>query len=146
MTFDVDDIPALRSQLESGLRSMDGPSLCGWAGALAEHVSSLVGPTDTTVRAVEVCRSAMAGWAAGVLDAEDLRRMALEVRGMALDCSGAEQSAVRSVAASIISCHSPGEAIVASDYSVRMVNILMPDDMDAVMLERMWQILAAEGL
>ena len=143
--LDIDDIPDMRAELESRLDALDHHSLAEWAVGLASHVSFLVGPTDTTVESEGACARALAGWSAGVLDADSIRARASDLRSVAMHCDGAEQSAVRAMACSVSCMQDRADAILASDYAVRAVNLLLPDDMDAVMMERLWHILTANA-
>ena len=50
------------------------------------------------------------------------------------------RTALRVVGQAVATGHMKEHAMVASDYAVKVVNLLYPNDIDAVKNERLWQI------
>lgn len=48
--------------------------------------------------------------------------------------------ALRAVGQAVAAGHMREHAMVSSDYAVRVINLLFPNDLAAVRRERMWQI------
>ena len=50
------------------------------------------------------------------------------------------KAALRVIGHAVSAGHMKEHAMVASDYAVKVINLLHPDNMDAVKKERLWQI------
>ena len=50
------------------------------------------------------------------------------------------QTALRVVGQAVATGHMREHAMVSSDYAVKVINVLFPDDINAVRQERLWQI------
>lgn len=136
----IDDDPGLRSILESKVEASGNKVLALWAMGLAEHVASSVEDSDSVGESISLCSEVVDGFIDGTMDVGEIRRRGFRVHAIARDAEGAEQIAIRTIGQALSVCHMREHAMVASDYAVKVVNILYPGDMDAITYEREWQL------
>ncbi len=136
----IDDDPVLRSRLEVKVSSSGSKVLALWAMGLAEHVASSIEDTDSVGEAISLCSEVVDGFIQGTMDAGEIRRRGFAVHALARDADGAEQAVIRTIGQALSVCHMREHAMVASDYAVKVVNILHPGDGDEVFVERRWQL------
>ena len=136
----IDDDPVLRSRLEAKVSSSGDKVLALWAMGLAEHIASSIEDSDNVGEAISLCSEVVDGFIDGSMDVGEIRRRGFAVHALAREADGAEQTAIRAIGQALSVCHMREHAMVASDYAVKVVNILNPGDLDAVSVERRWQL------
>ena len=136
----IDDDPELRSRLEAKVLSSGNKVLALWAMGLAEHVASSIEDSDSVGEAISLCSEVVDGFIDGSMDVGEIRRRGFAVHALARDSEGVEQAVIRTIGQALSVCHMRDHAMVASDYAVKVTNILYPGDMGAVSEERLWQL------
>lgn len=108
---------------------------------LAEHVLDLIqyaGPGDNIIREGFLVNKR---WQNGTARMDDVRQTSFKIHRLAKASEDiVVSSALRAAGHAVAAGHMRQHAMVASDYAVKVINLLYPDNMDAVRQERLWQI------
>jgi hypothetical protein len=137
----INDIPELRATLDAIYQGKTQIQLAQWSLNLAEHVLALV---EYDFEADQVIQNGFATnrqWQIGAARMFDVRQAGFKVHQLAKVCSvPVVQAALRVVGQAVGSGHMREHAMVASDYAIKTINLKYPNDMNAVKIERNWQI------
>ena len=131
--------PGRHSNLDKGHE--EGGSVCRYALKLAEHVLDLIqyaGPGDDIIKEGFLVNER---WQNGTARMHDVRQAGFKIHRLAKASEDIMvSSALRAAGHAVAAGHMKQHAMVASDYAVKVINLLYPDNMDAVRQERLWQI------
>jgi len=135
------DNAELRNELDALYGITNQVILTRWASLLAKHMLDLAGidysNNDVILDSFDISRE----WQNGLVSVHDVRQSCFRVHQIARQTEDiVERTVYRVVGQSVAVCHMPEHAMVASDYAVKVVNLLYPDDEGAVTAERRWQI------
>lgn len=137
----IDDHDGRRAELETLAAQATQVTLDRWALELAKHALALAGFAWSGCAVVGEGFAISEAWQRGEARVCDVRRASLAVHRLAKACSDrVVQAALRTAGHAIATGHLRGHAMVASDYAVRTVNLLHPDDLRAAAAERDWQL------
>ncbi len=135
----MDDIPALKAKLIAAFEEKSHKQISRYGLWLAEHILTLT----HTLRdpAIDACFEVNQRWQAGQAKFQEAR----DVADVLLRLAAAEKDPVRVKVLRVIAQvaaipHVKRHALIASDYAVTLINLLYPQDMDAVRQEREAQI------
>ena len=136
----VDDTE-LRIELDREYEAASQVQLCRYALMLAAHILELINypdpDNDTINEGFVICEQ----WQRGNARMHDVRRASLKIHKMAKASEDASVcAALRVVGHAVATAHMREHAMVASDYAIRVVNLLHTNSMEAVKRERLWQI------
>lgn len=104
---------------------------------MAKHILSIVGINYNEItegfRINEV-------WQQGKCRMHDVRQAGFVVNKIAKTCTDeVRKTALRATVQAIGSGHMKEHAMVASDYCIKVINMIYPDNIDEVIKERHWQ-------
>ena len=137
----ITDAAELREELEQGYEDSSQVQLCRYALKLAEYVLDLIqyaGPGDDIIKEGFLVNER---WQNGTARMHDVRQAGFKIHRLAKASEDiVVSSALRAAAHAVAAGHMKQHAMVASDYAVKVINLLYPDNMDAVRQERLWQI------
>ncbi|MBC3889549.1 hypothetical protein GH810_14645 [Acetobacterium paludosum] len=137
----IQDDTWLREIIDTVYEESDQIILARWSLAMAKHILELVnipyenndiilGGFDTNVQ-----------WQNGKARMHDVRQAGFRIHQLARNSENEiEKTALRVVGQAIGSGHMREHAMVASDYSVKVINLIKPDCIEAVSNERQWQL------
>jgi len=137
----IKDDTLLREIIDTVYEESDQIILARWSLEMAKHILELVnipyenndiiiGGFDTNVR-----------WQNGKARMHDVRQAGFKIHQQARTSENEiEKTALRVVGQAVGSGHMREHAMVASDYSVKVINLMKPDCMEAVSDERKWQL------
>jgi hypothetical protein len=137
----IDDVPELKEKLIAAFdaKSHDHKAISRYGLLLAAHVLDL---TDTPREgAIEECFAVNEKWQEGEAKFQDARNAA----GRLLDLAREEKDPVRvkvfRIMAQVANTpHVKRHALIASDYAIKLINVLHPKDFDEARKEREIQI------
>ena len=113
----IDDDSAGRAALDALYEGASQVALCRYALRLAAHTMETAGYSDPHNPAIT------AGFAVNRQAPDELTTAVLRVVGQAIGAG-----------------HMPEHAMVASDYAIKVINLLHPGDRAAAARERQWQV------
>ena len=139
----LDDIPELKEKLISVYETKSHKDVSRYSLLLAEHVLTLSGmPRNETI---ESCFTVSRAWQEGLVKFQEARQVAFALHRLAREESDPVRVKVyRTLGQVAATPHVKRHALIASDYAIKLTNLLYPKNMDAVRKERETQILMME--
>ncbi|MBR3356677.1 MAG: hypothetical protein IKG46_02505 [Solobacterium sp.] len=143
----IRDDTAARDRLDAEYEASSQIRMCRYALQLANHIFQLIDYPETENEMIREAFHVNELWQSGNARMHDVRKAAFRIHQAAKECSdGITAAALRTAGHAAASAHMKEHAMVASDYAVRVINLLYPDDMDAVRKEREWQLTALKSI
>ena len=137
----IADDPALREKLDQEYEPASKKQLFKYALELAEHIRELINDSAPDHAAVRRGFLVSELWQKGIARVQDIRRASFSIHQMAKTSEDAVvRAGLRVIGHAIATGHMREHAMVASDYAIRVINLLDPDNTEAVRKERLWQI------
>jgi hypothetical protein len=139
----IDDIPELRYTLDELYEKRTQIELAQWALKIAEHIFEMVGYDYSNDRVIQEGFYINRQWQAGTARMFDVRQTGFKVHQLAKTCDNPiVQTALRVAGQAVGTGHMREHAMVASDYAIKVVNLMYPGNTAAIKAERVWQIKA----
>lgn len=136
----IDDAE-LRSEIDSVYENTEQVVLAKWSLEMAKHIMELVGIDYTQIDAVLEGFKVNELWQVGEARMHDARQVGFKIHKVARESdSEIEKVAFRVVGQAVASGHMREHAMVASDYAIKTINLLNPNEFEAVTEERVWQL------
>lgn len=143
----IADDAVLRNVLDAEYEVSSQIKLCKYALLLATHILTMVGYPDIDNEVINEGYLTNQKWQEGNARMYDVRQAGFKIHEMAKACENiVMQTALRVAGQAVATGHMREHAMVASDYAIKVVNLLSPNDMDAVKRERKWQIEHLKGI
>lgn len=143
----LDDIPELKEKLIEAFdaKAKDHKAISRYSLLLAAHILDLTGTQRD--EAIEECFTANEKWQEGKVKFQDAR----DVADMMLRLAREEKDPVRvkvlRVMAQVAATpHVKRHALIASDYAIKLINVMHPKNFDEVRKEREIQIALMESV
>lgn len=141
-----DDIE-LRRILDDEYGKSSQIKLCRYALLLATHILTMIGYGDMDNPIIKEGYAVNESWQKGDARMHDVRQAGFQIHQLAKNSKNiVAQTALRVVGQAVAAAHMPEHAMVASDYAIKVINLLFPNDVNAVRQERLWQIENLKGI
>ncbi len=135
-----DDIE-LRKKLDEEYEKSSQVKLCKYAILLAEHILTTIKYKDMDNPIITAGYEVNKNWQEGTARKHDVRQAGFQIHQLAKSSQDIiTQTALRVVGQAVATGHMREHAMVSSDYAIKVINMLFPNDMNAVRRERLWQI------
>lgn len=135
------DDSSLREILDSEYEKSSQVELCKYALLLATHILKLAQYNDMDNSILKNGYSTNESWQKGNARMHDVRQAAFKIHALAKEYEDdILKTALRTAGQAVAAGHMKEHAMVASDYAVKTINLLFPEDLDSVKHERLWQI------
>ena len=137
----IADDPELKEEPDQEYELASQVQLCKYALKLAAHIRELINYSDPDN--VTITKSLLINelWQKGIARVHDVRQASITIHQMAKTSEDAAVCAgLRVIGHAVATGHMREHAMVASDYAIRVTNLLDPENMEAVKKERLWQI------
>ncbi|MBR2668367.1 MAG: hypothetical protein IKE36_01070 [Solobacterium sp.] len=136
----VDDA-RLREELDREYETSSQVQLCRYALLLASRILAMVNDPALDNDTVKEGFLINEQWQKGNASVHDVRQVCFKIHQLAKTSEDMTVStALRVAGHAAATAHMREHAMVASDYAVKVINLLYPDRMDMVETERLWQI------
>lgn len=143
----ITDNNNLRIQLDAEYETHTQIQLCMYAILLAKHILSIVDYKDASSPIIQAGFSINEKWQEGKATMHEVRQAGFAIHRLAKETDNLIiQTALRVVGQSVATGHMKEHAMVASDYAVKVVNLLFPENAEAVTQERLWQIACLKSI
>ena len=141
----LDDIPALKERLIAIYETKSHKDVSRYGLLLAAHVLSLSGmPRNETV---DACFCVSRAWQEGTAKFQEARQVAFALHRLAREEAHPVYVLVyRTLGQITATPHVKRHALVASDYAVKLVNRMFPQDLEKVREMREMQIFLMENV
>jgi len=141
----LDDIPELKEKLISVYETKSHKDVSRYSLLLAEHILSLTGMPRN--EAIESCFSVCRAWQNGTTKFQEARQVAFLLHRLAREETDPIRVKVYRVLGQVAATpHVKRHALIASDYAIKVINLLHPGNFDAVRNEREMQIAMIENV
>jgi hypothetical protein len=143
----IDDIPELKEKLIEAFdaKANDHKAISRYSLLLAEHVLTLTGVQRDS--AIEECFAVSEKWQDGKAKFQDARNVAFKMHRLAREEQNPVKVKVLRVMGQVAATpHVKRHALIASDYAVKLINLLHPKDFDKVRREREVQVALMESV
>ena len=137
----IKDDDSLRELIDAEYEQASDLKMCRYAVALGRRVLELLNFPEEQRKVISRNLKVNEAWQKGEASLHELREASFRMHQLAKENSlGLYKAALRAIGHAIASGHVKEHAIVASDYAIKVINILFPGDMEAVRKERRWQL------
>ena len=139
----INDNMELRSQLDEIYEKRSKVQMSQWAISLAKHILEFVNYDYHNCEVIQDGFKTNERWQKGEARMHDVRQAGFKIHKIAKDCPDLViQTALRVTGHAVSTGHMKEHAMVASDYAIKLINLMFPKDMGAVTRERKWQLAA----
>lgn len=137
----ITDDPVSRKILNAEYDVSSKIDLCKYSLLLARHILELTGYKDLDNEMIKEGFLINESYQEGKARMYDVRCVGFKIHKMAKECDDEiYTAALRVLGHAISSAHMKEHAMVASDYSIKVINLLYPGNAEKVKEERSWQI------
>ena len=135
----IDDIPELKEQLIDIFDSKSHKDISRYGLLLAEHILSL---TNTPVDdAIAKCFDIVRKWQDGKAKFQEARQVAFMLHRLArMEKDPIKVKVLRVMGQVAATPHVKRHALIASDYAIKLINLMYPKNFEEVIKERKIQI------
>jgi hypothetical protein len=141
----LDDIPELKVQLIAVFDATTWRNVSKYSLLLADHILRLTDVPKTGV--IKKCYEINERWQNGETTFQEARALAGKIHNLArAESNPVREKALRAIAQVALTPHVKRHALIASDYAVKVINLMHPGDMDEVRKERELQVRLMESL
>ncbi|MDO4500997.1 MAG: hypothetical protein Q4B60_06980 [Erysipelotrichaceae bacterium] len=142
----IDD-DGLREKLDSIYENSSHIKIAKWSLLLAEHIIEIAGINKNDYPPISEGFHINKLWQLGEMRMHDVRQAGFKIHQIArVQEDEIKKTAFRVIGQAIASGHMKEHGMVASDYAIKVINLMYPKNMDRVIEERKWQISELEKL
>lgn len=137
----IKDATLLREKLDVLYAQTSQILLAKWALRMAKHILTITGVEYENNQIIQQGFATNEAWQIGNARMYDVRQAGFKVHKLAKECSNElEKTTLRVAGQAIGTGHMREHAMVASDYAIKAINLIYPNDSKAAENERQWQI------
>lgn len=142
----IDNIE-LRRILDAEYEKSSQVKLCKYALLLAKHILKIIEYNDMDNPIIKAGYAVNDSWQKGEATIHEVRQTGFQIHRLAKNSQDIIiQTALRVVGQAVATAHMKEHAMVASDYAIKVINQMYPNDNDAISQERLWQIENLRGI
>ena len=137
----IEDNSELRTKIDELYEKTNQVDLAKWSLLMAKHILDIVDIDYHSVEEIVNGFKVNELWQIGEARMYDVRQAGFKIHKLARDSdSEIKKTALRVVGHAVGSGHMREHAMVASDYTIKTINLISPNDFDAITKEREWQL------
>lgn len=137
----IKDNSELRKEIDELYENMDQISLAKWSLSMAKHILETVDIDYKTIDEIVEGFRTNKLWQVKEGRMHDVRQAGFKIHKIARECdSEIKKTALRVVGQAVGSGHMKEHAMVASDYAIKTIGLINSNNMEAITLEREWQL------
>ena len=137
----IEDNSELRTKIDELYEKTNQVDLAKWSLLMAKHILDIVDIDYHSVEEIVNGFKVNELWQIGEARMHDVRQAGFKIHKLARDSdSDIKKTALRVVGQAVGSGHMREHAMVASDYTIKTINLISPNDFDAITKEREWQL------
>jgi hypothetical protein len=137
----IKDNSELRKEIDELYDNMDQISLAKWSLSMAKHILKTVDIDYKTIDEIVEGFRINELWQVKETKMHDVRQAGFKIHKIARECdSEIKKTALRVVGQAVGSGHMKEHAMVASDYAIKTIGLINSNNMEAITLEREWQL------
>ena len=137
----IKDNSELRKEIDELYEDMDKISLAKWSLSMAKNILKAADIDYETIDEIVEGFRINELWQIKEARMHDLRQAGFRIHKIARECdSEIKKTALRVVGQAVGSGHMKEHAMVASDYAIKTIGLINSNDIEAITLEREWQL------
>ena len=137
----INDNKELRKEIDGFYENMDQKTLAKWSLAIAKHILKIVDIDYSSIDEIVEGFKISELWQVKEVPLHDIRQAGFKIHKIARESdSEIKRAALRVVGHAVASGHLREHAIIASDYAVKTIGLITSDNMEAITIEREWQL------
>ena len=137
----IEDNSELRTKIDELYKKTNQVDLAKWSLLMAKHILDIVDIDYHSVEEIVNGFKVNELWQIGEARMHDVRQAGFKIHKLARESdSDIKKTALRVVGQAVGSGHMREHAMVASDYTIKTINLISPNDFDAITKEREWQL------
>ena len=137
----IKDNSQLRKEIDELYENMDQISLAKWSLAIAKRILKTVDIDYETIDEIVEGFRINELWQVKEARMHDVRQVGFKIHKIARESdSEIKKTALRVVGHAVGSGHMREHAMVASDYAIKTIGLISSNNMEAITLEREWQL------
>lgn len=137
----INDNKELRKEIDGFYENMDQKTLAKWSLAIAKHILKIVDIDYSSIDEIVEGFKISELWQVKEVRLHDIRQAGFKIHKIARESdSEIKRAALRVVGHAVASGHMREHAIIASDYAVKTIGLITSDNMEAITIEREWQL------
>ncbi len=137
----INDNKELRKEIDGFYENMDQKTLAKWSLAIAKHILKIVDIDYSSIDEIVEGFKISELWQVKEVRLHDIRQAGFKIHKIARGYdSEIKRAALRVAGHAVASGHMREHAIIASDYAVKTIGLITSDNMEAITIEREWQL------
>lgn len=137
----IKDNTKLRKEIDELYEEMDQVSLSKWSLSMAKHILEIADIDYKRIPEIVEGFRINELWQVQEARVHDTRQVGFKIHKVARECdSEIRKTALRVVGQAVGTGHMKEHAMVASDYAIKTIGLISSNDMEAITLEREWQL------
>ena len=137
----IKDNSELRTKIEELYEKSSQTDLAKWSLLMAKHILDIADIDYNSIDEIVDGFIVNELWQAGKARMHDVRQAGFKIHKIARECdSEIKKTALRAAGHAAASGHMREHAMVASDYAVKAIGLITSNDIDAITIEREWQL------
>ncbi|MDE6661354.1 MAG: hypothetical protein K2J93_05995 [Anaeroplasmataceae bacterium] len=135
------DNDELRNEIDKIYSSLNQVVLAKWSLKLAKHIIHIANFDTNRYPEIQEGFEMNELWQIGKARMHDVRQIGFKIHRLAREQSDELSKTIfRVIGHAIASAHMKEHSLVASDYAIKVVNLLYMNNLDKVKEERIWQL------
>lgn len=137
----IRDDSELREEIDGLYENTDAVDLAKWSLLMAKHILEIAEIDYFSMEEIVNGFKINELWQIDEARMHDVRQAGFKIHKLARESdSEIKKTALRVVGQAVGTGHMREHAMVASDYAIKLINLISPYDSDAVTKEREWQL------
>ena len=137
----IEDNSELRRKIDELYEKTNSLDLAKWSLLMAKHILDIVGIDYHSVEEIVNGFKVNELWQIGEARIHDVRQAGFKIHKLARESDlDIRKTALRVVGQAVGSGHMREHAMMASDYTIKTINLIRPNDFETITKEREWQL------
>jgi len=140
--INISDNGEIRKEIDNLYSQTDQLLMAKWSIEIAKHILKIANIDYYEIPEIIEGFKVNQDWQNNKAQIHDVRQAGFKIHKLARSYNNDEikKYALRVVGQAVASGHMKEHAIVASDYAIKLINIMYPNDLEKVTEERNWQL------
>ena len=135
------DNASLRAEIDGLYEQTNQINLAKWAIECAKHILLFVEFEKVNMTSIDNGVKMNELWQKGNTSVHEVRKAGFKIHEVARQCkSEISKNAIRTIGHAVVVGHMKEHAMVCSDYAIKTIQLVFPDQIDKINQERQWQL------
>ncbi|MBK5200066.1 MAG: hypothetical protein JJE21_00850 [Spirochaetaceae bacterium] len=131
----------LRLEIDELYEKMSQIDVAKWSLIIARHILEITGVEYASIDVIVDGFHIDELWQIGKASMYDVRQAGFRIHKLARECDNEiQKAALRATGQAVGSAHMREHSMVSSDYAIKTIGLLTSNNIEAITVERMWQL------